>query len=62
MADEVYRKFGTLGFEAFINDIGIIIVCQEDVLNDTLEAIELSAEEAEDLASCLLELAKKLRG
>lgn len=62
MEDDLYTKPRSLGFQALFNDFGKIIVCQEDSVDDTLDIIELSAEEAEDLSRCLLELAKKLRG
>ena len=61
MADDVYSNPGSNGFELFINDFGRIIIAQECVLHDTLEAIELTADEADELAGYLLKLAKKLR-
>jgi hypothetical protein len=61
MKDDVYFNPGSDGFETFINDFGRIIISQECPLHDTLEAIQLTAEEAEELAGYLLILAKKLK-
>ena len=61
MADDVYSNPGSNGFEVFINDFNRIIISQECVFHDTLEAIELTAEEAEELAGYLFKLAKKMK-
>ena len=61
MADDVYSNPGTRGFQAFISDHNRIIVFQEDMLLDSSDSIELSAEEAEELAGYLLQLAKKMK-
>jgi len=61
MADDVYTNPGTRGFEAFINNYNRIVVAQENLLLNEYASVELSAEEADELAGYLLKLAKKLR-
>jgi hypothetical protein len=61
MADNVYSNPGTRGFQTFINDHNRIVVYQEDMLLDSSDSIELSAEEAKELAGYLLQLAKKMK-
>ena len=61
MADDVYTNPGTRGFEAFINNYNRIVVAQENLALNEYASVELSAEEAEELAGYLLKLAKKIK-
>ena len=60
MDDDIYSSPGSSGFQAFINQKKRITILQNDYEGDC-ESVELTAEEAEELAGYLLKLAKRLK-